>query len=93
MWTSAPRSSWCSPHAARTLPVYGELSYRLILKEAGAVFHAAAMAAAVMELGVCPLGCGDSRLFSGLAGTDPRIETSVGEFMLGTIAQDSGDAR
>jgi SagB-type dehydrogenase family enzyme len=72
---------------ARTQRIYGDLSYSLILKETGAVLHAAALSAAVMGLGACPLGCGNSLLFSELAGTDPRVETSVGEFMLGTPAK------
>lgn len=65
--------------------VYGDLSYSLILKEVGAVFQVAMMAAAAMGLGVCPLGCGDSLLFAELVGADPRIETSVGELALGTV--------
>ena len=69
----------------RTRRLYGDLRYSLILKEVGAVFQAAMMAAAAMGLGTCPLGCGDSVLFSELAGVDPLTETSVGELMLGSL--------
>jgi SagB-type dehydrogenase family enzyme len=69
----------------RTRRLYGDLSYNLILKEVGAVFQAAMMAAAAMGLGTCPLGCGDSLLFSELTGVNPLTETSVGELMLGSI--------
>jgi SagB-type dehydrogenase family enzyme len=69
----------------RTQRVYGSLSYSLILKEVGAVFQVAMMAAAAMGLATCPLGCGDSILFSQLVGVDPLIESSVGELMLGTL--------
>jgi SagB-type dehydrogenase family enzyme len=64
---------------------YGDLSYSLILKEVGAVIQTAMMAAAAMGLATCPLGCGDSVLFSELIGVDPHTETSVGELMLGSL--------
>ncbi|WP_426616303.1 SagB family peptide dehydrogenase [Bradyrhizobium sp. McL0616] len=64
---------------------YGDLSYSLILKEVGAVFQTAMMAAAAMRLATCPLGCGDSVLFSELIGENPHTETSVGELMLGSL--------
>jgi SagB-type dehydrogenase family enzyme len=71
---------------ARTGRMYGQLTYSLILKEVGAVFQAAMMSAAVMGLAACPLGCGNSLLFSDLLGVNPLTETSVGELMLGTLA-------
>jgi SagB-type dehydrogenase family enzyme len=73
---------------ARTWRMYGDLSYSLILKEVGAVFQAAMMTAAVMGLGACPIGGGNSLLFSELVGLSPFGETSVGELMLG--ARDDG---
>jgi SagB-type dehydrogenase family enzyme len=72
---------------ARTERVYGDLSYSLILKEVGAVFQAAMMAAAAMGLGTCPLGCGNSLLFSELVGVNPLTETSVGEMMVGSLEE------
>ncbi len=70
---------------ARGQRAYGDLSYSLVLKEVGAVFQAAMMAAAAMGLGVCPLGCGDLVLFSDLIGESPYVATSVGELMLGSL--------
>jgi oxazoline/thiazoline dehydrogenase len=70
---------------ARTQRMYGDLSYSLILKEVGAVFQAAMMTAAVMGLGTCPLGCGNSLLFADLLGVSPFTETSVGELMINTL--------
>ncbi len=70
---------------ARTEQVYADLSYSLILKEVGAVFQAAMMAAAAMGLGACPLGCGNSLLFANLAGVKPVDEVSVGELMIGWL--------
>jgi SagB-type dehydrogenase family enzyme len=72
---------------ARTQQVYGDLSYSLILKEVGAIFQAALMAAAAMGLATCPLGCGDSLQFSELVGVDPLLETSVGEMIVGSIEE------
>jgi oxazoline/thiazoline dehydrogenase len=69
----------------RVRPMYGDLGYSLILKEVGAIFQAAMMAAAAMGLAACPLGCGDSVLFSKLIGVSPDVATSVGEMMLGSI--------
>jgi SagB-type dehydrogenase family enzyme len=69
----------------RTHRVYGDLSYSLILKEVGAVFQAAMMAAAAMGVGACPLGCGNSLLFADLVGVNPLTEVSVGEMMIGSL--------
>lgn len=68
----------------QTQTTYADLSYSLILKEVGAVFQVATMAAAAMGLSACPLGCGDSLLFSRLAGLNSLTETSVGELTLGS---------
>jgi SagB-type dehydrogenase family enzyme len=72
---------------ARTQRLYGALSYSLILKEVGAVFQAAMLAAAAMRLGACPLGCGNSLQFSDLVGVHPLTETSVGEMILGSLEE------
>jgi SagB-type dehydrogenase family enzyme len=72
---------------ARTRQAYRDLSYSLIMKEVGAVFQAAMMSAAAMGLAACPLGCGNSLLFSSLTGLDPLTETSVGELMLGSFEE------
>ena len=74
---------------SRTQRVYGNSSYSLILKEVGAVFQAAMMAAAAMGLATCPLGCGNSLQFSDLAGVEPLTETSVGEMMVGATTTTS----
>jgi oxazoline/thiazoline dehydrogenase len=71
----------------RTQRVYGSLSYSLILKEVGAVFQAAMMAAAAMGLSTCPLGCGNTLLFSELVGVDHLSESSVGELMVGSLEE------
>jgi SagB-type dehydrogenase family enzyme len=70
---------------ARMQRMYPDIGYSLILKEVGALFQAAMMAAAAMGLAVCPLGCGNAVLFSELVGIDPLTESSVGEIMLGSL--------
>jgi SagB-type dehydrogenase family enzyme len=70
---------------ARTHTTYPDIGYSLILKEVGAVFQAAMMAAAAMGLSSCPLGAGNALLFSELTGVNPLIESSVGELMLGSL--------
>jgi SagB-type dehydrogenase family enzyme len=71
----------------RARQVYPDISYSLILKEVGAVFQVTMMAAAAMGLATCPLGCGNSLLFSQLVGVDPLVESSVGELMLGSLEE------
>ncbi len=51
------------------------------------MFQAAMMAVAAMGLGTCPLGCGNSLQFSGLAGVNPLIETSVSEMVAGYLEE------
>lgn len=69
---------------ARMHGIYPDIGYSLIPKEVGAVFQAAMMAAAAMGLSTCPLGCGNTLLFSELAGVSSLVESSVGELMLGS---------
>lgn len=76
-----------SAHFAKTSGTYEDLSYSLILKEAGAVLQTAQLSAAAMGLAACPLGTGNALTFSTLAGIDPMVETSVAELMFGTSAQ------
>jgi SagB-type dehydrogenase family enzyme len=67
----------------RISPIYEGLTYSLVLKEVGAVIQTAMLAAAAAGLAACPLGTGNSLLFSRIAGLDPVRETSVAELMLG----------
>jgi SagB-type dehydrogenase family enzyme len=70
---------------ALTARVYGDLAYGLILKEVGAVFQTAMLAATAMGIGSCPLGSGNSLAFAEWMNFDPRVETAVGELMLGSL--------
>lgn len=62
---------------------YQAISYAIILKNVGVVYHQLYLAATVMGLAPCALGGGDADLFAEAAGLDYYQETSVGEFMLG----------
>lgn len=71
---------------ARTSWKYQGMAYALTLKNAGVLYDAMYLAATVMDLAPCGVGCGDSATFSVATGLDPLVESSVGEFMLGTRA-------
>jgi SagB-type dehydrogenase family enzyme len=63
---------------------YESIAYSLILKDVGVVYQTMYLAATAMGLAPCALGCGDSDLFTRAAGTEYYVETSVGEFLLGS---------
>jgi len=63
---------------------YESMAYALTLKNVGVVYQTMYLAATAMNLAPCALGCGDSDLFARATGTDYHVETSVGEFLLGS---------
>ncbi|HVC94486.1 MAG TPA: SagB family peptide dehydrogenase [Pirellulales bacterium] len=63
---------------------YESIAYSLVLKHVGVVYQTMYLAATAMGLAPCALGCGDSDRFARAAGTDYYVETSVGEFLLGS---------
>jgi SagB-type dehydrogenase family enzyme len=65
---------------------YESIAYSLILKHVGVVFQTMYLTATAMKLAPCALGGGDSDLFARAAKTDYYAETSVGEFLLGSLA-------
>jgi SagB-type dehydrogenase family enzyme len=64
---------------------YSGLAYALMLKHVGVVQQTMYLAATAMNLAPCAVGCGDPDLFARAAGTDYYGETSVGEFLLGSV--------
>jgi SagB-type dehydrogenase family enzyme len=66
---------------------YEGIAYSVILKNVGALYQTMYLVATAMGLAPCALGRGDSDLFVRAAGTQYLAESSVGEFMLGTISQ------
>ncbi len=75
-----PRISW----------KYASIAYALVLKHVGVVYQSMYLAATVMGLAPCALGCGDSDAFARAAGGDYYDETSVGEFLLGSLRTPKG---
>jgi SagB-type dehydrogenase family enzyme len=69
---------------------YASMAYAAVLKDVGVLYQTMYLAATAMGLAPCALGCGDSEAFSRSAGTDYFAETSVGEFLLGSVTNMSG---
>jgi oxazoline/thiazoline dehydrogenase len=63
---------------------YRGIAYVTTLRNVGVLYEAMYLASAAMGLAPCALGGGDSAAFSQATSLDPLIESSVGEFMLGT---------
>lgn len=64
---------------------YQSMAYSLILKDAGVLLQTMYLVATAMSLAPCALGNGNSRLFAQAAGTDYYVQSSVGEFLLGSL--------
>lgn len=65
---------------------YDAIAYAATLKHVGVLYQSMYLVATEMGLAPCALGSGDSDLFAAAAGTDYLVETSVGEFLLGSAA-------
>ena len=64
---------------------YEGIAYATTLKDVGALMQTMYLVATAMQLAPCAIGRGDSDLFAKVAGTNYYAETSVGEFILGTL--------
>lgn len=65
---------------------YRSLAYALVLKHVGVLYENFYLVATAMDLAPCALGAGDSDRFAQATGLDYVVESSVGEFMLGSRA-------
>ncbi|MBV9380492.1 MAG: SagB family peptide dehydrogenase, partial [Streptosporangiaceae bacterium] len=65
---------------------YRGIAYATTLRNVGVLYEAMYLAATAMGLAPCALGGGNSQLFAEATALDPLTESSVGEFMLGTVA-------
>lgn len=63
---------------------YESMAYSVILKNVGVLLQTMYLVATAMELAPCALGSGNSDLFCDVMETDYLVESSVGEFMLGS---------
>jgi len=64
---------------------YRSLAYALVLKHVGVLYENFYLVATNMNLAPCALGAGDSDHFAQATGLDYVVESSVGEFMLGSL--------
>ena len=65
---------------------YRGIAYATTLRNVGVLYEAMYLAATAMKLAPCALGGGDSAIVAAITSLNPLIESSVGEFMLGTAA-------
>lgn len=63
---------------------YESIAYSLILKNVGVLYQTMYLVATAMEIAPCALGTGNSDLFAKAAGINYLVETSVGEFAIGS---------
>jgi oxazoline/thiazoline dehydrogenase len=64
---------------------YRGLAYATTLKNVGVLYQTMYLVATAMGLAPCALGNGNSSLFAEAVGTDYFVESSVGEFILGSL--------
>ncbi|MGC9528929.1 MAG: SagB family peptide dehydrogenase, partial [Limnospira sp.] len=64
---------------------YRSLAYALVLKHVGVLYQNLYLVATNMGLAPCSLGAGDSDRFAQATGLNYVVESSVGEFMLGSL--------
>jgi SagB-type dehydrogenase family enzyme len=76
---------------ARLAWKYESIAYALTLKHVGILYQTMYLTATAMGLAPCAIGGGDADLFARAAGTDYYAETSVGEFLLGSLRLEPTD--
>ena len=69
----------------RVMWKYEGVSYAVILKNVGVLYHALTLHATDLGLASCPVGGGDSDVVADILGSDYFEETTVGEVILGSI--------
>lgn len=76
----------------RLLWKYEAMGYAAILKDVGVLYHVMYSVATAMGLAACAIGGGHAEVFTAATGRDYFTEGAVGEFMLGSAAQENGAA-
>jgi SagB-type dehydrogenase family enzyme len=66
---------------------YHAIGYGLILKHIGVLYQTFYLVATAMKLAPTAIGAGNSQLFGKIANLNEHEESSVGEFMLGSLKQ------
>jgi SagB-type dehydrogenase family enzyme len=65
---------------------YRSIAYAVTLKNVGVLYQTMYLVATAMGLAPCAVGGGDAERFAAATGVDPLVESSVGEFLLGSAA-------
>jgi SagB-type dehydrogenase family enzyme len=73
-----------SARFGRMMWKYESMAYAATLKHVGVLYQTMYLVATAMGLAPCALGGGNADGFAAAAGTDPYVESSVGEFVLGS---------
>jgi SagB-type dehydrogenase family enzyme len=74
-----------SARFGRVMWKYEGIAYSIILKDVGVLLQTFYLVATSMGLAPCAIGSGDVELFRSLTGLPIEVESSVGEFMLGSL--------
>lgn len=82
-----------SARFGRVMWKYEQMAYSLIIKHVGVLFQTIYLAATAMGLAPCALGAGDVDSFAEATGRDPLVESSVGEFLIGSRCDLPSDPR
>lgn len=64
---------------------YRSMAYSVVLKDVGVLMQTMYLVATAMGLAPCAVGCGDAERSARALGTRFETESSVGEFLLGTL--------
>jgi SagB-type dehydrogenase family enzyme len=80
-----------SARFGRLMRTYEEVPYSLILKHVGVLYQTLYLVATSMGLAACGLGAGDVEAFATATGLDRLAESSVGDFMVGSLPTGRGD--
>jgi len=78
-----------SARFGRIMWKYQTMAYALALKHVGVLYQTMYTVATAMGLAPCALGGGDIEEFAAATGLDSWAESSVGEFLLGTVDPDA----
>lgn len=68
----------------RVMWKYEQMGYSVILKNVGVLYQTMYLVATAMGLAPCGQGGGEPAAFAAASGLDPLVESSVGEFLLGS---------
>jgi SagB-type dehydrogenase family enzyme len=75
----------------RVMWKYSTMGYALVLKHVGVLYQVMYSVATAMGLAATGLGGGDSDAFAVASGVPWEVESTVGEFLLGSRGEETAD--